>query len=302
MAQPLLLEVLEWDSCATRRAEIPRPGSPDWRTNPLATLYAVRADLTRPRPTSLNPALVRLSRIALFVAAGDLLTKALASALWSSQALNVTSWLSLAVMQNYGGAFGLSAGAYTWQLNLALTLAAIVFVIPVTRDLERVDAASPIALGLIVGGALGNLVSLLAPPAGVGDFIAVHWSATHGLVFNVADLAAYAGLAMILRTGFRIASVLVTQARERPADAPIGSAFQANAEARRRLRRLRIEHTPELVASEWDRVGTAEVMLADAAPLEPEVELPARTRRRTVLPIEEITPPRPLGAQSRRVD
>jgi hypothetical protein len=37
------------------------------------------------------------------------------------------------------------------------------------------------------------------------DFIVVHYSRSEGLVLNVADVAAYAGLAMILRTGYLIA-------------------------------------------------------------------------------------------------
>lgn len=247
--------------------------------------------MTRLRQAPLPPALVRLSRIALAVAAADLLSKALASALWSDKALHLTDWLSLAVVQNYGGAFGLSAGAYTWQLNLALTLAAIVFVIPVTKDLTRVDPDAPMALGLIVGGALGNLVSLLAPPAGVGDFIAIHWSSTHGLVLNLADIAAYGGLAMILRTGFRIAAELVDQARRKPE--PVGSAYQAKAVAKRRLR-LRVEELPEVVVADWDNVTDLGIVRADA----PEVVVPweqprvTTVRRRPVLPIEEIAAPR----------
>ena len=47
-------------------------------------------------------------------------------------------------MHNDQGAFGWSAGVYTWQLNLALTMAAIVFMIPVTRDLARIDPSAPI--------------------------------------------------------------------------------------------------------------------------------------------------------------
>ncbi|MBC7893862.1 MAG: signal peptidase II [Cytophagaceae bacterium] len=247
--------------------------------------------MTRLRQAPLPPALVRLSRIALLVATADLLSKALASTLWSERALHLTDWVSLAVVQNYGGAFGLSAGAYTWQLNLALTLAAIVFVIPVTKDLTRVDPEAPMALGLIVGGALGNLVSLLAPPAGVGDFIAIHWSSTQGLVLNLADVAAYAGLAMILRTGFRISAELVAQARRTPAR--IGSAYQAKAEAKRILR-LRVEEVPEVVVAEWDKVTDLGVVRADAPEVVIAWEQPRVTtvRRRAVIPIEEIAAPR----------
>jgi lipoprotein signal peptidase len=257
--------------------------------------------LTRLRQAPLPPALVRLSRIALLVAIADLLSKALASTLWTERALHLTDWLSLAVVQNYGGAFGLSAGAYTWQLNLALTLAAIVFVIPVTKDLTKVDPDAPRALGLIVGGALGNLVSLLVPPAGVGDFIAIHWSPTRGLVLNLADIAAYGGLALILRTGFRIAAELVDQARRRPER--VGSAYLVKSDAKRRLR-LRVEDAPEVVVANWDKVTDIGLVRADA----PEVVVPweqprvTAVRRRTVLPLEEIAAPRQPEPKLLRAD
>ncbi len=99
-----------------------------------------------------NRHLTLLSRIAILVTVGDLATKAAAKELLSSEATWFAPWLHFAVVHNDQGAFGWSAGAYTWQLNLALTLAAIVFMVPVTRDLARIDPSAPRALGLIVGG------------------------------------------------------------------------------------------------------------------------------------------------------
>ena len=145
-----------------------------------------------------------LLRIAAIVAVGDFVTKDAASRFVPSETTIFGDWLRLHVVHNDAGAFGLSLGAYTWQLNLALTLAAIVFVIPVSRELSRVDRVAPRALGLILGGAIGNFVSLILSPHGVVDFIALHFSDSHGLVLNVADVAAYVGLALIMRTGFLI--------------------------------------------------------------------------------------------------
>ncbi len=174
-----------------------------------------------------------LSRIALVVAAADLLTKQVALRFFAGEPAVVNGWLRLAVVHNDGGAFGLSVGAYTWQLNVALTLAAIVFVIPVSRELTKVDRAAPRALGLIVGGALGNLTSLLVSRHGVVDFIAVRMGSDVELALNVADLAAYTGLAMILRTGFLIVAAIRKTMRPRvglvpdliPSRAPISFAM-----------------------------------------------------------------------------
>jgi lipoprotein signal peptidase len=156
-----------------------------------------------------------LTRIALLVALGDWVTKAVASRLVGTDAVELTERLRFAVVHNDGSAFGLSAGAYTWQLNLALTLAAIVLMVPVARDLARIDDAAPRALGLIMGGAMGNLASLLLGPPGVVDFISVSIGAHSDLVLNVADIAAYAGLAMMLRTGFLIVAEMRKSAQPR---------------------------------------------------------------------------------------
>ena len=145
-----------------------------------------------------------LARIALLVAAGDWLTKAAAARFVGPDPVIFSERLRFAVVHNDGTAFGLNAGAYTWQLNLALTLAAIALMLPVARDLAKIDERAPRALGLIVGGAVGNLASLVLSPPGVVDFISIGVGAHSELVLNVADLAAYAGLAMLLRTGFLI--------------------------------------------------------------------------------------------------
>lgn len=149
-----------------------------------------------------------MARVALLVASGDWLTKAVAVRAVGDEPLVFSERLRFAVHHNSGTVFGWSAGAYTWELNLGLTLAAILFMVPVTRELARIDAAAPKALGLIVGGALGNFASLALSPPGVVDFISVATGGGSELVLNVADVAAYVGLAMIARTGFLIVAEL----------------------------------------------------------------------------------------------
>jgi lipoprotein signal peptidase len=218
-----------------------------------------------------SPSLQRLLRIAGLVAVADLSTKWIASKLWSDSPAHLTDWISMAVFHNDAGAFGLSAGAYTWQLNLALTLAAVIFIIPVTRDLTHIDRRAPTALGLIVGGALGNLASLLVPPRGVMDFISLNWSPGHSLVLNVADVAAYTGLAMILRTGVIIAATLRREAAL-VAESRLGSAF-----AVKRMVKQAMHHAPapaaqrrihEELVNDWSLIPEVSVIRADAAVVE----------------------------------
>ena len=59
------------------------------------------------------------------------------------------------------------------------------------------STAAAVGAGVACGGALGNLVSLLAWSQGVPDPFVVA-GATHGLAFNLADLFAVSGDALLL--------------------------------------------------------------------------------------------------------
>ena len=158
-------------------------------------------------PTRRSP-LIPLARVATLVAIGDLVTKQLAVLWIGTLEPRVSSAIRFGVVHNDKGAFGLTVGNYTWELSLALTLAAIALIVPVAKDLSRIDDRAPTALGLIAGGAIGNLVSLLVNRAGVVDFIALQRADGVGIVLNAADVAAYAGVAMLARTAARVVSAI----------------------------------------------------------------------------------------------
>jgi lipoprotein signal peptidase len=77
-------------------------------------------------------------------------------------------------------------------LVMGALIAALVVLVP--RLPSNVAA---IGAGIACGGALGNLVSLLAWTQGVPDPFVVA-GATHGLAFNLADLFAVGGDSMLL--------------------------------------------------------------------------------------------------------
>jgi signal peptidase II len=101
--------------------------------------------------------------------------------------------LSLMLVFNTGSAGGLMVGPYTGLLNVFVTLAAIVLIATVAKSLIAVDRRASLALGLVTGGAIGNLASMLVGPAGVADFIALRLSADQVVVLNVADLFLWFG-------------------------------------------------------------------------------------------------------------
>ncbi len=148
-----------------------------------------------------------LLRVALLVAFGDLLTKQAAVLMLAGDETVFGSWLRLTLVHNDAAALGFTFGAYTFHVNLVVKLGAILLMLAASRDLARIDPQAPVALGFIVGAALGNLGSLLMHPAGVVDFIALGVGAGRELVLNAADVAAYAGLAMLGRTAWRVISM-----------------------------------------------------------------------------------------------
>jgi lipoprotein signal peptidase len=229
----------------------------------------------KPRLTEPNRHLRILARIALLVAVGDWLTKAVAARLVGSDPLVFSDRFRFAVVHNDAAAFGLSAGAYTWPLNLALTLAAIVLMVPVARDLARIDEAAPRALGLIVGGALGNFASLLLSPPGVVDFISIGFGTHSELVLNVADVAAYIGLAMMLRTGFLLVAEIRRAAQPR--------------------RTVQVQHWATVARRAFlDREVVRPVALADRPRPENEVVVPRpeSVRRAELIDLEVIPDPK----------
>ncbi len=112
----------------------------------------------------------------------------------------IGTWLVLRAQRNPGAAFGLGPEA-----TIVFTLIAAAVVFAVAR-MSRSLASTPwaISLGLLLGGALGNLTDrLFRSPGGmqgaVVDFIAVRGFS----VMNLADWAITCGCALALLLSFR---------------------------------------------------------------------------------------------------
>jgi signal peptidase II len=107
--------------------------------------------------------------------------------------------LDLRYTENAGGAFSLFGGQ-PWLFLAATALVAMVIAVVSVRLTSRVTA---LGLGLILGGAMGNLTDRIARGSGasgrVVDFIDLH----HWPVFNVADSAIVIGALVVLLIGMR---------------------------------------------------------------------------------------------------
>jgi signal peptidase II len=141
---------------------------------------------------------------AIVVAILDQLSKAAVLAHFAGQAFGeremVTSFFNFALIYNRGISFGLfNGGAGLNALLFSLGAAAIVGMLAVW--LSRV--ANPflaVAIGLIIGGAVGNVIDRLRLGA-VVDFLDFHVGSSHWPAFNLADSAICVGVAAMLLDG-----------------------------------------------------------------------------------------------------
>ncbi len=117
----------------------------------------------------------------------------------------VDGLLNIVHARNPGAAFSMLAGAPSWfrgPFFVTITVTAVVIVVSVIRRLPAEDRLLRLALGGVLGGALGNLCDRLRYGE-VIDFIDVHWRAHHWPAFNVADSSiSVAVVAVVLQTLF----------------------------------------------------------------------------------------------------
>jgi signal peptidase II len=109
------------------------------------------------------------------------------------------SWLSLTLVMNPGLAFGLLgtiAPAWRWIVAALSIVALLVLARVALRVLPTGGIVSIVAVGLIFGGAVGNLIDR-ARFGAVVDFVDVHWRGWHWPAFNVADSAISVGVALL---------------------------------------------------------------------------------------------------------
>lgn len=149
-----------------------------------------------------DSALRRYTGIAIAASAVDLLTKEVAVRSLGEYGLyTLTERVSLTLVWNTGAAGGMSIGPFTWLINVVVTVLALGLVMSVVRPMAAVDPRSTMALGLVSGGALGNLASIVAGPIGVADFIAIRLTDDLTMVANVADLFLWVGALALAPVG-----------------------------------------------------------------------------------------------------
>ncbi|NIP18059.1 MAG: lipoprotein signal peptidase [Xanthomonadales bacterium] len=113
--------------------------------------------------------------------------------------VEVLPWLNWLLAHNYGAAFSFLSDAGGWQRWFFTVLAIVVSLVLLVWlfRLREGEWRTGLALGLVIGGAVGNLLDRLTLGY-VIDFIDVHYRGLHWPAFNVADSAISCGIALLL--------------------------------------------------------------------------------------------------------
>lgn len=116
--------------------------------------------------------------------------------------INILPVLDFVLVWNHGISYGLfqqEDPAGKWALIVFTMVATVTLAVWMLRTDRRLAAFS---LGLVVGGAIGNLIDRLVYGA-VVDFVYFHVLDFSWYVFNVADALIVAGVAGLLYDSFR---------------------------------------------------------------------------------------------------
>ncbi len=158
-----------------------------------ATALTNREEETATRPRHVVPVLVVIAAVVVLV---DQLTKTWALRALDDRDVHLFWTARLHLVFNKGGAFSLGTGS-TWFFVIAAVVV-VTFVLLFGRRLLGSRLAL-VAMGLVLGGAVGNLSDRLFRDTGgaVVDFIDFRWWP----VFNVADSAVVIGGILLVLTG-----------------------------------------------------------------------------------------------------
>ena len=130
------------------------------------------------------------------IAVGDVITKYLAHTLLQPTHLPrevLGNAVRFTLVYNPGAAFGLNVGQYSRWIFIVLTVGAVIILFRLLRETPPTDRIRLAAIGLVLGGAIGNLVNRLWSSRGVVDFLDVGVGDLRWPTFNLADIGVSVG-------------------------------------------------------------------------------------------------------------
>ncbi len=110
----------------------------------------------------------------------------------------ISGFFNIVLGRNTGVSFGLFGGASQWLLVAVAAAVLVMLLIWMARATSRLVA---LALGLIAGGAIGNVVDRVRL-GGVTDFLDFYLGEWHWPAFNMADVGIVCGAGLLLADSF----------------------------------------------------------------------------------------------------
>jgi signal peptidase II len=119
------------------------------------------------------------------------------------EVMEITPFFNMLLVYNKGAAFSMLSDAGGWQrgLFIGIAIGASVWIGWLLRK-HAGDRVFCLALALILGGALGNVIDRITI-GGVADFLDFHAYGVHFPAFNVADIAISCGAMLLVFDALR---------------------------------------------------------------------------------------------------
>ena len=130
---------------------------------------------------------------------------AIAGSMQLYQSIEIVPYFNLTYVHNTGAAFSFLSEAGGWQrwffAGLAILISSVIAVW--LARLKQHETLLAMALSLVLGGAIGNLIDRLVYGY-VIDFLDVYYGSWHWPAFNIADSAITLGVILMLLESFGI--------------------------------------------------------------------------------------------------
>jgi signal peptidase II len=154
--------------------------------------------------TGSNAVMLKWLWLSLLALALDQASKLMvASSMTLYQSISIMPYFNLTYLRNTGAAFSFLSEAGGWQrwffavLAIAISAALSIWL----ARLKSHETLLAIALALVLGGAVGNLIDRLAYGY-VIDFLDVYYQQWHWPAFNIADSAIVLGVGLMILESF----------------------------------------------------------------------------------------------------
>lgn len=132
----------------------------------------------------------------------------------------IPGYFNIALVKNAGAAFGMFQGARVFFVIASFVAVALIVYLGVRLPKEQ--RGRRFLLGMILGGAIGNLIDRVASGQ-VTDFIQIGVAGHYWPVFNIADMGVSIGACLLILYAMRTNRTLV------PVPAPVAEKVPASA-------------------------------------------------------------------------